>query len=408
MLSGAILAALWLAVLVLATCESVLMPASRARVHQSLKRPLVRARYAGFLERRRPMRSLCIVGRVCAAVGFVTLTLEQSQGLAAFLYAVVPLATAETGAKLLSRRPSATVLMALLPLLQVVWWAAWPFRSRRRAPAQARRRDHRDVQAAVQDIRLTIQDAASEGALHADEKEMIEGVLEFQDVEVHRLMTPRTDIECIEVDTPLAEAVRMAAGFRHTRIPVYEGGRDKLLGIVHVKDLLRATAQPQEASKSLREMLQQPLFIPKTKHALSLLRDFRQQHVQIAIILDEYGGVAGLVTLEDIVGEIVGDVSEWPKDMEDQIRRLGPDTFDMDARTRVEEIDQLLDADLPKADAYATVGGFLMQRFASVPRKGQELRCGNVLLRVLDSSDRRVLRVLVQRLKPEDEEDDEP
>ena len=402
MLSGIVLAALWALVLVLAMAEFALTYGSRAKLEENLEGSSLQDRYVRYLDRSGPAKALCVVGRMCAIVAYVIILARQTDGVAVYLYAVVPMAMAEIMGRLLGRSLSTPVLIALLPPLQVAWWATRPFKLRSRAPQDegAPPPDEHVVDAAIEEIRVAIEDAASEGAIHAEEKEMIEGVLEFEDVEVSEIMTPRTDIECIEVNTPLSEAVHIAGKFHHSRIPVYEDVRDRLLGIVHVKDLLSAAAQPDAGGRSLRDVMQKPFFVPETKHAQSLLRDFKQHHVQIAIILDEYGGVAGIVTLQDVMEEIIGDVDE--SESGSKVRRLGPGTFDVDARTRVEEINELLNIDLPEDEDYDTVGGFVIQRFASVPKKGQEMRYNGVLFRVLDSNDRRVLRVLLQRLAPEE------
>jgi len=405
LLSGVALAGLWLVVLVLAMAETALTYASRAKLEENLERSSLQGRYIRYLDRSGPAKAFCVLARVCAIAGFIVILSGQITSPLVYLYAAAPLAVAEIGGRLLGKHLSTGVLIVLLPPLQIAWWVTWPFRSvaGNNHDSPAGEPDEHVVDAAMEEIRVAIEDAATEGAIHAEEKEMIEGVLEFEDVEVSEIMTPRTDVECIEVNTPLNKAIQMVGEFHHSRIPIYEGVREKLVGIVHLKDILGAAARPNADELSLRDVMQKPFFVPETKHALSLLRDFKQHRAQVAVILDEYGGVAGLVTLEDVMEEIVGDIEDEfdEENAESRIRRLGPGTLDVDARTRVDEINELLPIDLPEDEDYDTVGGFVMQRFASVPKKGQEMRHNGVLFRVLDANDRRVLRVLLQRLEPD-------
>jgi len=385
--------------------ETALTYASRAKLEENLERSSLQGRYIRYLDRSGPAKAFCVLARVCAIAGFIVILSGQITSPLVYLYAAAPLAVAEIGGRLLGKHLSTGVLIVLLPPLQIAWWVTWPFRSvaGNNHDSPAGEPDEHVVDAAMEEIRVAIEDAATEGAIHAEEKEMIEGVLEFEDVEVSEIMTPRTDVECIEVNTPLNKAIQMVGEFHHSRIPIYEGVRDKLVGIVHLKDILGAAARPNADELSLRDVMQKPFFVPETKHALSLLRDFKQHRAQVAVILDEYGGVAGLVTLEDVMEEIVGDIEDEfdEENAESRIRRLGPGTLDVDARTRVDEINELLPIDLPEDEDYDTVGGFVMQRFASVPKKGQEMRHNGVLFRVLDANDRRVLRVLLQRLEPD-------
>ncbi len=413
MLSGIIVAALWLAVLVLAMAESALTFASWAKLEATLERPAVRDRYFRYLDRAGPAKVFCIVGRGMGVVAVVAILAARFGGPSGLFAAVLTVGAAamiaaELAGRFIGRNWATAVLIALLPPLQAAWFVALPFRLLRRKPASgpAPIPDEEVVDAAREEIRVAIEDAAKEGAILSDERDMIEGVLEFEDAEVHEIMTPRTEMECLEVDTPLPKAVEMAASYHHSRFPLYERVRDRVVGVLHVKDLLPAAVRPDAGEHSLRGLMHKPFFVPETKGAVSLLRDFKQQHLQIAVILDEYGGVTGLVTIEDVVEQIVGELEEGfeAEGKQDRIRKLGPGTLDVDARLHVDEVNELLGVNLPEDEGYDTVGGFMMAQFASVPRKGLELRHNGVLLRVLDSDDRRVRRVLLQRLEGEDSE----
>ncbi|MBS3762133.1 MAG: HlyC/CorC family transporter, partial [Planctomycetes bacterium] len=267
-------------------------------------------------------------------------------------------------------------------------------------------RDEQVVDAALEEIRVAIEDAATEGAIEADEKDMIEGVLEFEDVEVHEIMTPRTEIECLEVNSPAEQVVLQVAEFHHSRIPVFEDVRDKIVGVLHVKDLLPLAAKNEKTGETVRDLMRKPFFVPETNRAMSLLRDFKQRHLQIAIILDEYGGVTGLVTLEDVMEQIVGELEEGfeAEKIEERVRPLGPGKVDVDGRLRVDDVNDMFNIDLPEDEDYDTIGGFVMARLASVPQQGEELRYNGVLLRVLECDERRVHRLLLERPGQDHEE----
>ena len=298
------------------------------------------------------------------------------------------------------------MLIALLPLLSTASFVVRPFYSlwRKLAKVSPGVPAEGVVEAAKEEIRVAIEDAASEGAIREEQKEMIEGVMEFRDVVVHEIMTPRTDMECMEISTSMAEAVSTILGFNHSRIPLYEKNRDRVVGIVHVKDLLPMANSKDTGDLTLRGVMREPLFVPETQHVGSLLLELKQQHAQMAIILDEYGGVTGLVTIEDIMEEVVGEIEDEfdQEDQENRIRELGPGTLDVDARVRVDEINDLLEIGLPEDEDYDTVGGFVMAQLARVPRVGQEIHYNGVTIRVLDSDKRRVRRLLLTKLGPEE------
>ena len=410
MLAGIFLAALWLVVTVLAMGESALTFASRSKLEETIERPRRRDRYFRYLERSGPATAFCVLGRVVAIAALVAIVAKNAgdRGDPLVLHAAVGAAfvvAAELMGRFVGKKWSTTVLIALLPPLQVPSVLIEPLHllAKKLRAKSADTPDEEVLEAAKEEIRVAIEDAASEGALHLDEKEMIEGVLEFRDSEVREIMTPRTEIECIEVETPMSEAIRTIQSFTHSRIPVYEGVHDKVVGIVHVKDMLPLAGSSGSEQPSLRDVMRAPFFIPETKRVRSLLRDFKQQHAQIAIVLDEYGGITGLVTIEDIMEEIVGEIEDEfdREDHENRIRTLGPGIVEVDARLRVDEVNELLEIELPEDEGYDTVGGFVMERLARVPRKGQEMRHKGVLIRVLDSDNQRVRRLLLQKLEPE-------
>lgn len=411
MLSGIGLVCLWAVVLVLAMAESALSYASQAKIEESIDDTDKRDRYVRYLDRAGAARFVCAALRALGVSALIAVLAVKANGDRSLLWAHIgggagAAAVAEVLGRFIGKRLSTQVLIVFLPVLQLAWFVVWPLRllSGKEPEEGPMERDEQVVDAAMEEIRVAIRDATTEGAIHADEKDMIEGVLEFEDVQVHELMSPRTDIECIEADLPLDEVLDVLSDFHHTRIPVYEELRDKVVGILHVKDLLPVMAEPGREDTSLRNLMLKPFFVPETKRAVSLLRDFKQRHLQIAIILDEYGGVTGLVTLEDVMEQIVGELEEGfeAENIEDRIRTLGGGALDVDARLHVDEVNDLMGVDLPEDEDYDTIGGYLMARFASVPEEGEELEYDDLLLRVLESDSRRVHRVLLQRTGPDE------
>jgi len=399
------LMALWAAVLVCAMLESALRSASRAKLEELIESARRKRRYLDYLEKRGLVEAFCILVRVCGIIAFVLLVAgemgSRSGRFAAGLIAVaIIFVGAELPGRFVGRRWSAGVIIALLPPLR---WAAsvlepFHFIGQRIFKTEPGQHQEEVVEAAKEEIRVAIEDGATEGALEAGEKEMIEGILEFRDAEVREVMTPRTEMECLEVETPLPQAVKMIEGFRHSRIPAFRRTRDRVVGIVYVKDLLPLVNSGPNDSVSLADVMRPPLFVPETKRVGELLREFQKQHVQIAMVLDEYGGVNGLVTVEDILEEIVGEIEdEYDQENHEQwIKRLSPASLDVDARVHIDEINDLLGTDLPEDEDYDTMGGLVMARFGRVPSVGEQTRFDGLRIKILGADDRRVRRLLLE------------
>lgn len=401
---------LWIVILTLTVCESALAFASYAKLDDALEDGSKRQKYAQYLNRAFASRTFCAVGRTIAIVCLFTLLLlpVQSGELGPVLFmgiGAVAMLMAELGGRFIGRKWTTAVLIALLPVLQLFWYLAHPFKKQADGTQQAKGLpiDEKVVDAAMEEIRVAIEDAATEGAIDNEEKEMIEGVLEFEDVELREIMTPRTEMECLEVNTPPRELLEKISQFHHTRLPVYEEIRDRVIGVLHVKDLVPAIADSGD-SVPLRDLLRESFFVPETKRALSLLKDFKKRHLQIAVVLDEYGGVTGIVTLEDIMEQIVGELEEGfeAEKIEDRIRILGPGALDVDARLNVSEVNDLFGVYLPEDEGYDTIGGFLMTHFASVPKPGDELNYNGVSMKVLKGNDRQIHRVLLKKQSERD------
>jgi CBS domain containing-hemolysin-like protein len=259
-----------------------------------------------------------------------------------------------------------------------------------------------DVETIGEEIRTIVTEGHREGLLEEEAREMIEGVIELRDADVSQIMTPRTEMHMLQVDRPWDETVADIIQMGHTRLPVFESSRDDILGVLYVKDLIPELAKADPSKRrSLRELVRKAIFVPETKAVDDLLGMFQQERTHIALVLDEYGGVTGLVTIEDVLEEIVGEiVDEYDEEVEDDIRDIAEGACEALGRTHVDEINARLGLELPEDGDYDTIAGFVFSELGRVPAQGEEvLYNGVVRVTVLEVSERRIERVLVERLE---------
>jgi CBS domain containing-hemolysin-like protein len=290
----------------------------------------------------------------------------------------------------------AAIDMALLPIM-------WPLHKLREAIARAIAGDEKERRAAeiVDEIRSATLEGSREGILAREEAEMIESVIEFHDVEVREVMTPRPDMIMIEVSSKLEDAIKVAVEKGHSRIPVYEGTRDRIIGVLYARDLLKlyGDGKTPKDDVSLRSILRKPLYVPVTKQIGELLKEFRTRKVHIAIVLDEYGGTAGMVTIEDVIEEIIGEIEdeyEVATEAPPPLKRIDAATVEVDARMKIGELNDELGLDLPEDGEFETLGGFIFYQLGKVPKKGEKLARGDAEFTVLEADERRIRRVRVQ------------
>ncbi len=406
LLGGTELPALWAVFFLAALTESALRYLSWSKLEDRLEDEAARERYSRYLRETRSLSVFCLLVRVTVTVTIVALVVysDPKRPVLALVAAGALLALSEAGARFIGRRWSAPVLWIVLPLF---YWVAYPLRllPLGRGAGQARREEPEPevVAAAEEEIRVAIEDGTVEGALETEQKEMIEGILKFREVDVAQIMTPRTEIENAPADLPLPETLARLESYRHSRFPVCEDTLDKVVGIVYVKDLLSAARTDDARGKALRDVMREPYFVPETQTLGPLLQRFQEEHVQIAVVLDEYGGVSGLVTVEDIVEEIVGEIEDEydQEDHENRVRVRPEGGIVADARVRVDELNEQFGLDIPEGDDYDTVGGYVTARFARVPEPGDQERADGLLIRVLQASPRQVKQVFLKRYDQE-------
>jgi CBS domain containing-hemolysin-like protein len=229
-------------------------------------------------------------------------------------------------------------------------------------------------------------------ALESDQKDMIRGVMELSDTTAKEVMVPRIDTEFLSVDAGREETLRRIAESEHSRFPVYEDTIDNVVGILYVKDVLKCLVH--EKDFSIRNLLRKPFFVPESKHIDDLLRELRRRRVHIAVVVDEYGGVSGIICMENIIEEIVGDIQdEFDHETED-ILKLGEGVYLCDARVNLEDLDKELGLELPVED-FDTLGGFVFDLFGKIPVKYEKVEYGGHEFIVQDMGDHKINAVKI-------------
>ncbi len=252
---------------------------------------------------------------------------------------------------------------------------------------------------ARQEILNAVTEGERGGAIDDDGREMIENIIEVQDQQVTTIMTPRTQVFAVEAQTPFADAVRRIVEEGHSRVPVFSGTIDNVQGIVFTKDLLRWFGRPAAELPALRDVMRTPLFVPETKKTADLLEELRKDQVHMAIVIDEYGGMSGVLTIEDILEEIVGEIEDEydpPAHLEkDPVLKLDEQTAEVGGQVHIDELNDVMSLSLPEGDGYDTIGGFISTRLGRMPERGETHDLEGVRFEILEADARRIARVRV-------------
>ncbi|MGI6224627.1 MAG: hemolysin family protein [Peptococcales bacterium] len=243
------------------------------------------------------------------------------------------------------------------------------------------------------ELRLLVNVGQEEGLIAESERAMINSIFEFDDTLVREIMTPRIDIIAIDVSDNLINLVNIAIDGGHSRIPVYEETIDNIVGIIYAKDLLKIINKDLK-NVEVRKLMRPAFYIPETKKVTDLLAELRQAKVHMAIVIDEYGGTAGLVTIEDVIEEIVGDIQDEYDIEEDAIVILPDGGIRADARASIYDINEALEIDLPDDD-FETISGLVFQLLGHIPKEGEEISLGEIRIKVEKILGRRVDKVKV-------------
>ena len=403
-----------------------MLAAVQARAVRGAERQVIQAlcerrrrpeRYAEILAAAETIAFIAASVVVVAAVGATLLAFGRTQpggvgpdavGLAAvagwillawLLFVVVPM--------LLVRFAGPWIVVASWPLWRPIVRLAGPVVSCLGGLAVALsqafgRRGEPGITGPHEELRLVVDEAHREGRLEGPARDMIRGVIGLDEVRVSKVMTPRTGIVAMPVATAWEEAVRIAAASGHTRLPVWSGTPDEVVGILHTRDVLGVMAERLASGgppPELRPLLRPPWFVPESMSVQTLLREFQRGDTHMAIVTDEFGGVSGLVTIEDALEEIVGEIAdEHDEAFTDGIRMLSDHAGEVLAHVRIAEVNRRLGVALPEGEDFDTVGGFVFHECGRIPEIGTRMESHGARLEVLAVTRRRIDLVRVERL----------
>ena len=408
------------------------LAAVQARAVRGAQRQVIREL---CLRRRRPERYEEIVA-AAETIAFIAASVVVLAAVAATLLAFRALATAGDGSRTVAASAVAGwialvwALLVVAPLLLVrfagPWivvstWTAWRPVVRMIGPAVkqlgraagalaalfGRRGAGAVEERPADELRLVVDEAHREGRLEGEARDMIRGVIALEEVRVAAVMTPRMAVTSIPAATPWQDAVRIAAESGHTRLPVWDRSPDDVVGILHTRDVLRGLATGLAAGAAppadLRSLLRPPWFVPESMSVRTLLREFRRGNTHVAVVTDEFGGVAGIVTIEDALEEIVGEIAdEHDEAFADGVRTISPDACEALAHVRIGVVNDRLGLELPEEEDFETIGGFVFHCFGRIPEVGERIDSHGARLEVLAATRRRIDLVRVERLEPRD------
>jgi CBS domain containing-hemolysin-like protein len=247
-----------------------------------------------------------------------------------------------------------------------------------------------------EDIQSIIDVGEEEGVIDQEEHEMIHGIFDLKQAVVREVMVPRPDIKCVSSKAKIKDVIDLIISKGHSRIPIFEGKIDNVVGGVYAKDLLKFWGKDKdEEAIPLEKVMRQPYFIPETKRLEELLKEFKRKRVHMAIVVDEYGGLSGLVTIEDLIEEVFGEIEdEYDQRVEGRIIRLGDGSISVDAKLEIEELESYLDVQIEKEN-FETVGGFIFHLLGRVPKAGERVDYGDLKITIESTDGRRIERVKI-------------
>lgn len=293
------------------------------------------------------------------------------------------------------------------PLMGFGWLMAWPIAMLNGTANRLLRAmgvppsDDHDRLHSPEEIRMLVEQSQEGGGLTRADARMLEGVFEFSEKSAQEVMTPRTQMVALSADLTVDQAADEVAVARRSRYPVYTGTIDEIVGVVHAKDILGAVRSAP--GTALKAVMRPPLFVPGTREVEDVLTDMKRLKVHLAVVLDEYGGTAGLVTMEDLLEEIVGPIFD-EYDRPDKVQPDQPGSHLLDGTTTISEINAEYDVSIDDAD-YTTIGGYLFGQIGRLPKAGDRVTIGHHVFEVVDMEGRRVKTVRVILGKPEEVKD---
>lgn len=247
-----------------------------------------------------------------------------------------------------------------------------------------------------EEILMMVDVGEEKGVIEDVQKEMIMGIFEFDDMTAGEIMTHRTDMTAIDISDPVEESINISIESGHSRIPVYEDDQDNIIGIVYVKDLLKFIGKdlPDDI---IRKIMRTPLFVPESKICSDLFTEMTAKKIQMAVVVDEYGGTAGIISMEDLIESIVGNIQDEYDNEDDEINKINDTTFTIEGIMNIDELEELVDIKLPEGD-YETVAGFVISKLGFLPKDGElnEVVYENLRFTVLSVEGRRIEKIKIE------------
>lgn len=260
----------------------------------------------------------------------------------------------------------------------------------------------------AEEILMMVDAGEEKGVIENAQAEMINNIFEFDDIDARDIMTHRVDMTAAASEDSISDIIGLAVEEGHSRIPIYDEDPDNIIGIVYVKDLLVYVGSELPTDKTVREVMRPAYFIPATKKCSDLFTEMSEKHIQIAIVVDEYGGTAGLITLEDILESIVGNIQDEYDNEDEEIAKINDTTFTVEGSTDIDEVDELIGADIPSGD-YETIAGFIISNLGYLPKDGDmdTVEYENIKFTVLAVDDKRISKIRIDITPIEENTDEE-
>jgi CBS domain containing-hemolysin-like protein len=360
-----------------------------------------------LMEHRRRFELILILGTQLSIAAIAILLADvfidagvRSPLLLAFVAAfIVVVLFRQLVPRLLAQNHPEDVFWALLPFFQIFYRFFSLFvapiaalLNRMRTPEPEETIAEEEADETMEEIQAFIDVGEEAGIIEESEGELIQSIIEFSDTRVAEIMRPRLQIVAIESDATVADAKRLMIESKHSRIPVYRGQIDTIEGIVYVRDLL-AFCEPDQISALITECMRPAYFVPESKSVRELLEEMQKAKVQIAMVIDEYGGLAGLVTVEDIIEEILGEIEDEDEDdTSEEIIQSEDGSYLIDGKTEIRKVELLYDKEL-EADDFTTVAGLIINELGRVPAVGEEIQFKGLRFEVVDADSKRVHRI---------------
>ncbi|HEU5251507.1 MAG TPA: hemolysin family protein, partial [Thermoanaerobaculia bacterium] len=336
---------------------------------------------------------LLVAGLLTVVSGFQTVGIEPGWAWGGGVFFFGWLLSEVAILKFVATADPERIVARLLPVVTAASWLLLPLAIPIRRILAERSPAPEAPPATEEEVQAYIDVGREEGILEKEEEKLLMSIVDFGDTRVREVMTPRTDVVFIDVGSSLTVLADLFVESKYSRIPVVRGSIDRVVGIVHVKDLLETIRKG--SSGRIADLVREAYFVPETKKVSELLREFQRRHLYMAIVVEEYGGVSGLVTVEDLLEEIVGEISDEHEDEREAVTPAGENAYSVSGKANIALVSDLFGRG-PEEEEFTTVGGFLAARLGHIPRPGEVHREADLLFTVEEADRRRVHRVRIE------------